>query len=495
MRSVFQTTLRHTLIYGFGTVGYRLAGFILLPLYTAKIPPAQYGVYGVLEVLEQIVVGVFSFGLPTALFKWLALARNRQETSQALSTALWLVVVSNLAALGVLAISLPLGLAQWAASRFPSSGLAADAFLSLGLIFCLDALATATVRLLLNVLRAQEKPGWYTGLSLGRFFVVLGLVALFVGVLDLGIIGIFLGQLVGSAVVLMVLAILLGPHVAFGLRVDWVKPMLRYGAPLALVAVILLLLNMGNRFFVQIFCGSEDLGRFTFGQKIGNIPYVVLVQPFTFAYFPIMWKVKESNPDFMSRALTYFVACGLWVVLGFLLFAREVTLLLARDPAYNAAWVVVPVVALGAVGYGVVYLLQSPFYLSGQTQWIAVGYALGIVVNVLVNVWALPQWGYVAAAWSVPASYAAVSLLSYPIGRRCYRIGYEIRRVLFAAAIAMAVGVAGWALNRGYPGGWVFWKLVLLFSFPLLLLALGFFNDDEMLWVRRRIRRARAFLG
>lgn len=492
LRHIFLTAIKHTLIYGFGTVGYRLAGFLLLPLYTAKIPPSQYGVYGILEVLEQIIVGVFSFGLPTALFKWLACAADERDRIDTVSTTLWLVVLGNLAVLAPLAIAMPLGLSNYVAGLFVRTGLGTEHFLALGFVFCLDVLTTAVVRLLLNVLRAEEKPGWYTGLSLARFIAVLGLNVWFVGSLGLGIVGIFLGQVCGSILVFVFLVFRLSSRIRFAVRREWVSPMLRYGGPLALVAVIVLVLNLGNRFFVQALCGPAELGRFTFGQKVGNILYVAVVQPFTFAYFPLMWKTKDTNPNFMGRALTYFLAVALWIVLGFALFAPELTRGLARSEAYYAAEKVIPVVALGSVAYGATYLLQSSFYLSGRTQWIAVGYGFGVFVNVVFNLLAIPRWGIVASAWSVVVSYGATSLFSYAMGKKCYPIAYEPRRIGLALAGVGGILVLSRVLDNF--GSWVqaavnafFWAL-----YPIVLFAAGFVTTEErrsMITQLRRIAR------
>ena len=474
----YWTTAKHAAIYGFGTVGYRLAGFLLLPLYTHKIPVSQYGLYGALEVLGQLLVGVLSFGLPTAMFKWLSEAEDEGQRRVVVSTTLSLMVLANLAvlvplyAVGVRAVPL---LAQ----RFHEAGLTPHQFLILLSAFLLDVFLTGVVRFQLNLLRAEEKPAGYTAVSLLRFLVVIGITIYFVGVLDLGIVGIYLGQVSGSALVLLLLLAYLLRRVAPRIRRDWISALLRYGVPLSFVSISVLLLNLGNRFFVEHYASLAELGRYTLGQKIGNIVNVVLVQPFTFAYFPLMWRFKDSNPDFIRKATTYFVLIGMWAFVGFALFGKEVTALLARTSQYQDAYKVVPLVAFASVSYGLVYLLQSPFYLSGKTQWIAIGFSLGLVVNVVFNILAVPRWGSIAAAVSISFSYLAVAALSYPVGRRYWSVGFEAGKVL--ATLAGAVAFA-WLVLRFAPaspvGGLVTRGLAFL-AFPLLAAGSGALDRGE----------------
>ncbi len=480
----YWTTAKHAAIYGFGTVGYRLAGFLLLPLYTHKIPVSQYGLYGALEVLGQLLVGVLSFGLPTALFKWLSESTDERERRVVVSTTLAVLVSVNVA------ILLPLYLvafrsAAFLAQRFHDAGLGPHQFLVLLSAFLGDVFLTGVVRFQLNLLRAEEKPLGYTAVSLLRFLAVIGITVYFVGALDLGIVGIYLGQVSGSGLVLLLLLAYLVRRVAGRIRTDWIAPLLRYGIPLSFVTISVLLLNLGNRFFVEHYASLAELGRYTLGQKIGNIVNVVLVQPFTFAYFPLMWRFKDTNPDFIRKATTYFVLVGMWAFVGFALFSEDITALLARTTQYQDAYKVVPLIAFASVSYGLVYLLQSPFYLSGKTQWIAVGFTLGLVVNVIFNVLTVPRWGSMAAALSITLSYLFVAALSYPVGRRYWAANYEAGKLLIALAGA---AVFAWVVLRFTPGDPVsslFFRGAGFLAFPLLAAGSGLVDHEERVALKR----------
>ena len=65
-------SIKHTSIYGTGTIASKLIGIILLPLYTEHISIDDFGVYGLFEIILQLLA-VFALGIPVALQRWIGL--------------------------------------------------------------------------------------------------------------------------------------------------------------------------------------------------------------------------------------------------------------------------------------------------------------------------------------------------------------------------------------------------------------------------------------
>ena len=57
---------RNTMIYGFGQVLNRLMGFLLLPLFTLYLSPADYGILAILGLISFVVTSIFSLGITGA---------------------------------------------------------------------------------------------------------------------------------------------------------------------------------------------------------------------------------------------------------------------------------------------------------------------------------------------------------------------------------------------------------------------------------------------
>jgi O-antigen/teichoic acid export membrane protein len=70
MYKKLKKALKHTVIYSLGNISTKLVGFILLPLYTSYLSPAEYGILGLLEVSANIVVQMLGLSLYAGFQRW-----------------------------------------------------------------------------------------------------------------------------------------------------------------------------------------------------------------------------------------------------------------------------------------------------------------------------------------------------------------------------------------------------------------------------------------
>ncbi len=125
--------------------------------------------------------------------------------------------------------------------------------------------------------------------------------------------------------------------------------------------------------------------------------------------------------------------------------------LVARD--YWEGLSVVAIVMLAEICKGIYMNLSFWYKLIDETRWGAYFSIIGCVVIVVLNVWLVPSYGYVASAWASVAGYGVITLLSYFIGQRKFPIRYDVRGMavyLVLAAVLYVLYVAveetGWPL-------------------------------------------------
>src|SRR5690606_9087951 len=96
---------KHTLIYAAGTVISRLASFIMLPIYTRFLTPADYGVLELLSMTIDIVGMLTGMSIASSVFRFHARYDDQARKDVILSTAcIGMTGLAALAAvLGVLA--------------------------------------------------------------------------------------------------------------------------------------------------------------------------------------------------------------------------------------------------------------------------------------------------------------------------------------------------------------------------------------------------------
>ena len=80
--------VKHSSIYATGNILRQLAGFIMLPIYTRYLVPADYGVVGLLTFAVSLIELVFGARLVQAVPKFFYEQKGRSERHAVISTAL-----------------------------------------------------------------------------------------------------------------------------------------------------------------------------------------------------------------------------------------------------------------------------------------------------------------------------------------------------------------------------------------------------------------------
>lgn len=102
----------------------------------------------------------------------------------------------------------------------------------------------------------------------------------------------------------------------------------------------------------------------------------------------------------------------------------------------------------------------------------------GVLLNVGLNIWWIPAYKAVGAAWVTTFTQGLMFVAQYVLAHRLLRMPYDIRIVAQLVALAGMVAVAGWLLEES---SWFFWELRfflllgmgLIFTFVLGLIRPG----------------------
>ena len=65
-----RSTLRHGLLYGFATILAKVIGFVMIPLYTRVLTPADYGVLELLSMTTDVIGMAAGLGLTWSVTRY-----------------------------------------------------------------------------------------------------------------------------------------------------------------------------------------------------------------------------------------------------------------------------------------------------------------------------------------------------------------------------------------------------------------------------------------
>lgn len=422
-----------TAIYGLGALASSGVSFLLLPVYTRHLSPAQYGQLETLNALGQILLIFLAAGLASSFFAvHYRLCQTPDQQQDLLKTTLYLLLTLATSQAAGLFLAAPLA-AQWL--QMP-----------LGWLWQVIAIqwAAAIGLLPFAISRSRQKAGWFVVLTLCQLGALLGLNIYHVAVLKLGVPGVLRSQLLvyGASALLTIGGVLIrwGPRASF--RYAW--PLLVWGYTNVPNSLAGWTTNLADRYFLLAHLGASQVGLYAVGYKLGMILHVLLVMPIMIAWAPFLQSIAR-RPDVAriasetARWVTVLSAVG-WVTLGIL---AEPLVLWVAGAQYLPAAALTPIVLFGYVLAALTPILASGINLAQRYHWFAwVGLASALI-NVALNAWWIPLWGTLGAAWATVATFGCGAIATWLIAQRMSPVPYPWRAItgwLMVAGATVALG-------------------------------------------------------
>jgi O-antigen/teichoic acid export membrane protein len=468
---------RHSLVYGLGGLVSRILAVLLLPLYTHYLTPADYGRIETLVAGVTVLTIVLRLGISSAFFRFWFDARDDDGRRTVLRTSFWFTMGASTAGL-VAGVALAAPVSELLFGDTGDAGLVRAAFVLLW--------AQMNYEQLTAVFRVEERSTAFVLASLANVFVTVGATVLLVVVLEEGPLGVLVGNFSGT---LLVYAALLGyRREQLGLELDrgLLRRMNRFGLPLVPTALFLWLTNFSDRFFLVTLADAAEVGLYSVGVRIASA-MVLLLTAFRLAWPAFAYSIEDEGEARRTYAfvLTYLTVIASWTALALGLLSPWLVDLLAADAFAPASRVVAPL-AFAAVAFGAYVVIAIGLGRARRTQfnWVVTGAAA--LVNVVLNLALIPPYGMMGAAIATVAAYVTMAAGMAWWSQRVYPVPYQWRRVATAAAVALALVVAGKLLDLGLP-----LCVVVVLAYPVALAPVGFYLPAERRAIGSRLRLAR----
>lgn len=381
----------HSLIYAAGNVMRQLVGFIMLPIYTNYLSPADYGVIGLLIFALSLIDLVFGARLLQSVPKFYYEKESKEERNATVSSALILTTcISTLTMLIVMLLNGP-------ASSFLFSS---DGFdLVIG-FFAVQILTTALENYGLLYIRIERRPWLFVSFGAGKLILQLGMNIWLVVFLEMGVLGIAIAGAVSTGVFACLLGLYTVVKVGLAFRWHLAWEQVKFCIPLWVAGFAALYTGSANRYYMNQFATLTDIGLFELAVKFSAILSTLVWIPFFQYWQTESFSIYNSaeKPKQIYRNVFQFVTLLLTsFALGISLFSRPVIRLMA-DSSYYAAADAVPILTFAGLFQCLVFYVNFSFMATNNTNWISkINYFVAAVATVLYLT-LVPLLGFVGAA-------------------------------------------------------------------------------------------------
>ena len=395
------------LVYGLGEVLGRFVNFLLLPLYTSYLTPADYGVAAILGVVTFLIRPLFSLGLETAM----GIEYFQSEERRARATVVWTAFTMLVAAAAVML------LAGWllsdSVSRLAFHG--DPQYGRLVAIAIAGSAANIAVQPLMQAVQFERKATLYVVLTTVSTAISIGLSVLMVVGLHRGVAGWVEADMLGRIVTLLMFAIPVLPRLAPVVRGAVGRQLLRLGLPLVPGFAFVFVLQQGNKYILQWIDGLSMVGIYNIGFNLGVAALGMPVAAFQRAWTPYFMEFVDRPADaavVFRHVLTYYVFLFGGLSIAVMLVARPLIMVLTQ-PAFHSAYLVLGFSALAQCLYGMFYVLLPGAYFAKDVRFVTIMQALAALITVVANVILIRWLGLIGAGVGLVVGAVAQAALQH----------------------------------------------------------------------------------
>jgi O-antigen/teichoic acid export membrane protein len=272
-------------------------------------------------------------------------------------------------------------------------------------------------------LQADLRSVRYSQFSITQAVLRFGLALGWVYFIAKDIIGLLWGTLLAQLILIVPMAYTVGIHRATLHHneantsfIRFFKQFASYGFPMIGWFMGAQLLNISDRYLLQIFRGSAEVGIYAPNYSLVGSALGLVTTPLLTAAHPLLMKAASGTDLDKKRLQTlitsfsrYFLLIALPVAAFVSVFSREVaTIFLGAE--FREGHVIIPIILFGVLAWNFSMYGHKGLEIRGRTRTMLAYVLICAATNVVLNLYFIPHYGYLGAAVTT-----LISFLLYPV--------------------------------------------------------------------------------
>jgi O-antigen/teichoic acid export membrane protein len=465
-----------------------LVSVVMIYAYTRLLTPAAFGNYSYVFSAVLVLQTSLFYALPIAVMRFFPGAALAGRRDGLLKEA---YVVFYLMGLATIAISVCVGLLVDLPEQYR---VAAWLALPMLLFRSLVQLNQAVNRSANLMRRFNSIECMHAVLGFG-----LGLVAMYI--LGRGAEAIIVGLLIAAVLCSSVdFRLLASPfrRTAGALDKAELLRLVEYAWPLVAVAATAMILQSSDRFLLGSLAGAEVLGIFAVAYNLVERPTTLICSSISTATFPLVVQVLEHHGREAARIQAgrngiALLAVTLPACAGLALTADYIAASLVGSAFRPGVAALLPIMSFTALARGLrAHFVDHAFHLSGRPLLMLWTYGPATVLNIALNLYVVPRYGMLGAAWTALFCQATTVVGGWFIGTSLFPVWLPVAQVARCVLAIVPMSIA--LILVRFPLDWsgLFASILLggaVYILSAVALDVGELRSIGVGALRRRLRR------
>lgn len=386
--------IKNTLIISIGKFSTKVVSFLLLPLYTAILLPAEKGQVDLLNRISLFLIPLITLQMDEALFRFLIDIKSDNDKKNIFSQLVIFSLISSF---------------TWSLLIFIFGNIFNYPYTNWLIFYCLASFIFTIVN---GFLRGEGNFKMYSLLSFVNSFINISLNVFFLAVLKIGLTGMFLSYIIGCISTGVFGIIYLKAYKLVSLKLDKIKmkEMLKYSLPLVPSSISWSIITLTDSLMITTHLGSSMNGIYSTSSTFPTIMNTC------FGFFNVSWRESASRAVHTETKDEFYKSVYLTIrrflmgvsllIIGFLPFIFPILV----NKNYNESYIYIPLMVLSVYSSSLASFSSGIFAAYKDTKILAPTTFVAAVINLTFNFIFIDKLGLFAPILGTMSSYIVVNL-------------------------------------------------------------------------------------
>lgn len=384
MKEKYKDLTKNTLLFTISSFIPKIIGFILVPIYTSFLSTTDYGIFDLLNSTVYLLVPIVTLSIGNAVLRFTLDKRYEQKDCLNISMRIIVMDILILSLLTILQFTTHIVSVEDDIVLFFDALMILESFYDVFVSYC----------------KGKEKVNIITLASIVNSLLTMSLNILFIVVLNIGLTGLLLANVIGISIADLICFIFGGIYkdLSKNFSKKQMRVMLKYSIPMVFGTTAWWINNASDRYIISLIAGVAISGIYAVASKI---PAIIFMAQNVFSQAWSISAIKEYDENdgdgFVGRTFSLLssilcIVCSLVIVLNIPLS----TLLFKND--FFIAWKYVPLLSVSVAIDGLALFVGGLFFAVKNTKARATATIMGALVNTILNLVLIPVIGAFGAA-------------------------------------------------------------------------------------------------
>lgn len=377
--------LINTIIIAIGKLSTQVISFLLLPLYTSKLSPEEYGTYDFFVTLSVFLLPIITLLMEESMFRFLIDAEDEKSKKRIVTATIAYTIFGSVIFTIIAALIMSFMHYEYT------------------LVFIMFMISNILIGLSNALSRGMGKIKLYSlsNFILGVSTIILNIV--FIVSFKLGVNGLLWSNVIANSVT--AIFILAKLHLMRyvnkeDLNRKVLSKMIRYSVPLVPNNLSWVIISLSDRLMLTQMAGTAQNGIYSIANKFPNIVYTC------YGFFSTAWKEsaakilkeddKESYYNSIYKDVKNFLKATVIGLIAVMPFAFPILV----DSSYNEAYIYIPILVISIYYTNMSNFFGGIFGAYKDTKIMGTTTIVSAIINIVINLLFIPKFGIYAAVFS-----------------------------------------------------------------------------------------------